>query len=114
MHADEKLRRARAEVVVLLSPNTLVPGPEVEDELLAWRNGGLSTYVVGWRRAREGEMARGWRGAWSGDLDELDGLGQPWWMRDQAYGIPAAAVAPERMMDDYAAAYAAGEATRPA
>ncbi len=100
VNADEKLRQARAETVVVLSPNTELPGDEAELELYTWRNAGIATYVVGWRRAQEHETARGWRGAWSGDLAELDGRGEPWWWRkDQAYGMPAAQVAPERMLE---------------
>lgn len=82
--AARQLQAARADTLVLLSPNTWLPGPEAEAEAITWANGGISTHVIGWRRARPGEMRPGYRAAWNGDLDKLDGTGLPWWWQARA------------------------------
>ncbi len=71
--AERHLRVARAECTVVLSANLLINGAEAEDEAFIMANAGLTSYVVGWRRARPEERAPGWRGAWSGDTSELEG-----------------------------------------
>ncbi len=77
--ADLRIRAARAESVLVFADGLVVPGPEAEMEAYVMANAGLSTQVVGWRRARPEEMQPGFRGAWSGDVGELEGLGRPWW-----------------------------------
>jgi hypothetical protein len=109
--ADLAARTARAEVVVVLSPNTICPGSEVELELYVAANAGHSTYVIGWRRARPEERVRGWRGAWDGDSSGLT-LGAPWWLNARRNISPTALADQQAGFDAYQAAWEAGDAAR--
>ncbi len=79
--AARQLQAARAETVVVLSPNNMVRGVDAELAAMTMANGGVRTHVVGWRRARPEERVPGWQGAWQGE--ELDGHGEPWWWRQR-------------------------------
>jgi hypothetical protein len=71
-------------------------------------NSGLSTHVVGYRRARPEERVRGWRGVWDGDSAGLT-LGLPWWL-DTRRTISASALADQQAgFNRYLAAHRAGE-----
>ncbi len=116
--ADLRIRAARAECAVVFADGLVVPGPEAEMEAYVMANAGLSTQVVGWRRARPEEMQPGFRGAWSGDVGELEGLGRPWWWAyRQVDGVGARSQHDEpmaRYSEQWQAAHAAGEAARAA
>ncbi len=117
--AERHQRAARAESVVLLAPNLVLPGGEAELELTAMLNGGLSTRVIGWRQGRREELAPGYRAAWDGDTTGWT-LGVPWWWSRAARvpgGVGALSQHDEplaRYNEQWAAGQAAAEASRAA
>lgn len=107
---ERRIREARAQTAVVLSPNTVLNGAEAEDEVFVLGNSGVTTHVIGWRRARREEMQRGYRGMWSGDVGELEGLGLPWWWSRRQIGNVGSQAAAQVDMAEYDRRHRAAQA----
>ncbi len=88
--AARALREARRGIVVVMSPNVVMPLADAEVYAQAAPGGGLATYVVGWRRARgPEEMAPHYQAVWRGPVeDPLEGHGEPFcWRQRTPVGV---------------------------